>query len=73
MEEDESSREGFQHSGHALAGRPLHEAQGFRVGLKEVGEKAQSKDVVTRGQAIVQQHRGQRHCQVPGNLELITD
>lgn len=41
--------------------------------LKEVGEGVQGEDVVTQGQAIMQQHRARRRCQVPGNLELITD
>lgn len=73
MEEDKSSRGGFWHLGHTLAGRPLHEARGFGAGFKEVGEEARGKAVVTRGQAIMQRHRGRRRCQVPGNLELITD
>ena len=73
MEEDESSRGGFWHSEHTLAGWPLREAQGFGAGLKEVGEGARGEAVVTRSQAIMQRHRGQQRCQVPGNLELITD
>lgn len=40
---------------------------------KEVGEGAEGEAVVTQGQAIMQQHRARRRCQVPGNLELITD
>lgn len=40
--------------------------------LREVGEGAQGKAVVTQGQAIMQQHRAQQRCQIPGNLELIS-
>lgn len=46
---------------------------GFRSRLKEVEEGAWGEAVVIRGQAIMQRHRGRRCCQVPGNLELITD
>lgn len=73
VEEDESSRGSFWHLGPTLAGRPLHKARGFGVGLEDVGEGARGEAVVMRGQAIMQRHRGRRRCQVPGNLELITD
>lgn len=43
MEEDESSWGGFQHSGHPLAGWPLHGAQGFRAGSRRLKKGHEAK------------------------------